>query len=110
MILLVCFEFAEEGVESLEKVVRRQGIGCCGSCWIILGMDVEDGGDGETKEEVVGCTSRKLRGREAGKSGDILTGEVDCVEPEDTAFVAGTWLEPGRIPVKVWREITRTLF
>jgi hypothetical protein len=53
-------------------------------------MDVKNWGDGETEKEVIGCTSRELGRGEAGKSGEVPTGEVDCVEPEDTAFVTGT--------------------
>lgn len=97
MVLLICFEFAEEGIKGFEKIICCQGVGCCGCCWTVLRMDVEDWGKGETKEEVVGCTSREFRGGEAGKSGDILTGEVDCIEPEDTPFVAGTLSDPGKL-------------
>lgn len=45
MRLLEGFEFEEEGVEGAEVVER------------VVGVEVEDGGEREAEEEVVGCAS-----------------------------------------------------
>jgi hypothetical protein len=50
-------------------------------------MDIKDWWDRETEEEVVCSTTGYLCGREVGKSGEVWTGEVDGVKPEDTTFM-----------------------
>ena len=73
--LLEGLEFEEEGVEGAE-VVERVG-----------GVEVEDGGEREAEEEVVGCAARELARVEVGHFGEVGFGEEEGVEPVDAAFV-----------------------
>lgn len=54
-------------------------------------MYIEDWRNREAKEQVVCCTPREPGGGEVGPFGEVCSGEVDRVKPEDTAFMAGRW-------------------
>ncbi len=75
--LLEGVEFDEEGVQGAEVVER------------VRRVEVEDGGQGEAQEEVVGRASGEFAGVEVGHFGEVGLGEEEGVEPVDAAFVAG---------------------
>jgi hypothetical protein len=56
---LVLFEFHEEGIEGFEVVGGR------------VCVEVEDGGEGEAEEEVVGCAAGLVAGCEGGEAGEV---------------------------------------
>lgn len=75
MNLLESLELQEEGVERAQVLERG-------------GVDVEDRGQGETEEEVVGRAAGEPARLEVGQTTDVGAGEVRRVEPVDAAFVA----------------------
>jgi hypothetical protein len=75
---LVLFEFEEQRIEGAEVVGSR------------VGVEVENGGETEAEEEVVGCAAGLVAGRRRGEAREVGLGEEECVEPVDAAFVSGT--------------------
>ena len=73
---MVLLKLDEQGIESLEVVGGR------------VCVEVEDGGEGEAEEEVVGCAAGLVARGEGGEAGEICFGEEERVEPVDSAFVA----------------------
>lgn len=73
---LVLFELEQEGIEGLEVVGGRAGV------------EVEDGGEAEAKQEVVGCAAGLVADGEGGEAGEVGFGEEERVEPVDASFVA----------------------
>lgn len=74
--LLEGVEFGKEGVERAEEFE-----GC-------VGVQVDDGGQGEAQEEVVGCASGEAAGVEVGHSREGGLVEEKGVEPVYSALVA----------------------
>ena len=73
--LLEGFEFEEEGVEGAEVVD-----------WV-GGVEVEDCGEGEAEEEIVGRASGEFSRVEVRHLVEVCLGEEEGVEPVDSAFV-----------------------
>jgi len=88
--LLEGVEFEEQGVQGAEVVER------------VRRVEVEDGGEGEAEEEVVGGPSRELSRVEVGQFAEVGFGEEEGVEPVDAAFVTvGTELACGPVWTRV---------
>jgi hypothetical protein len=90
----VLLEFNEKSVERFEIVGGRGGI------------EIEDGGEREAEEEVVGCATGEVAGCERGKAGEIIFGKEECVEPVYSTFVTGTVSNPRRQRERVKRLTT----
>jgi hypothetical protein len=63
-------------------------------------MCIENCRNREPKEKVVGRTTRKSRRRKIWQTTEVRTGEMDCVKPEHTTFVAGR-----KVSIRLCREI-----
>ena len=53
-----------------------------------LGVEIEDGGEGEAEEEVVCCAAGEFGGLEVAELEEVGFGEEEGVEPVDAAFMA----------------------
>lgn len=73
---LVLLEFEEQGVQRFEVVGRRGGV------------EVEDGGQREAEQEVVGCAAGEVARREGREAREVGFGEEQRVEPVYAAFVS----------------------
>lgn len=76
MYALVLFEFEKKGVERFQVVGRGGRI------------EVEDSGEAETQEEVMGCAACQFSGSKGGETSEIGFGEEECVEPIYATFVS----------------------
>lgn len=72
---LVLLKLNEQGIEGLEVVGGR------------VCVEVEDGGEGEAEEEVVGSAAGLVARGKGGEAGEVGFGEEERVEPVYSAFV-----------------------
>jgi hypothetical protein len=74
---LVLLEFREQRVEGFKKIHGR------------VCVEVDDGREGETEEEVLCGTAGLVARGEGREAVKVIFGEEERVEPVDAAFVAG---------------------
>lgn len=75
MKLLERVVFGEEGVETSEKLDRSGGV------------EIDDGGEGKAKKEMVCCFATELPCVERGHAVEVWPFEEVGFEPVDTAFM-----------------------
>jgi hypothetical protein len=76
MYALVLFKLEQERIEGSEVVAGR------------VRVEVEDGGETEAQEEIVGCAACLVAGCGGGEAREVGFGEEQCVEPVDAALVS----------------------
>lgn len=93
MYLLESFELGEEGIK-----IPKEFEG-------VRGANVNNRGDGQSQEEIIGRTATQLAGIKVGKSCEVGLIEKNGIEPVDATFVPGSVVRNHAKTTRGWGSL-----